>query len=182
MKAIFFHYRHSSDIIDRLICYLKIANKECATRKAVNTLVEFLLHYPVVVKKNKNMSVGMGLIMTNEESHAYQQAPSRGGKHQSDGEYIEQLVEFCWIKIMERHRTATSAFRAFDVRGKGAIKKGDLVSGFDKLRIKISNEDVDKVWSYLDQSSRGKVFINEFCAMGEQRAFKPQDTNSTRFF
>ena len=26
MAAIFFHYRHSSDIIDRLLCYLKIAN------------------------------------------------------------------------------------------------------------------------------------------------------------
>jgi Ca2+-binding EF-hand superfamily protein len=80
--------------------------------------------------------------------------------------------------MQERHRNATSAFRSFDVRGKGALKKGDLVNGFDKLRIKISSEDMDTVWKYLDSSNRGCIYINEFCAMGEPKAYKPQDTTT----
>lgn len=39
---------------------------------------------------------------------------------------------------MERHRTAGAAFRSFDVKGKGKVKKSQLVEGFDRMRIRLS--------------------------------------------
>jgi hypothetical protein len=42
MSAIFFHYRHCQDIIDRVIGYLKIADPQKANRERVFSLVEFL--------------------------------------------------------------------------------------------------------------------------------------------
>jgi hypothetical protein len=89
MAAIFFHYRHSQDIIDRIVCYLKIADKEQVTAERINTLVEFLLCYPTVVKKNKNASIGMGQVMTNEETHAYQHITPHTPRTQTDQDYVE---------------------------------------------------------------------------------------------
>lgn len=82
-------------------------------------------------------------------------------------EYADKLVEFVWTKIHERHKNTTHAFRFFDQKGKGKIRKADLIEGFDKLRIKLSNEDFLKFWSFIDSSKRGKVTFNEFCALGE---------------
>jgi len=84
-------------------------------------------------------------------------------------------VEFVWIKIQERHKNTTQAFRFFDQKGKGKIKKADLIEGFDKLRIKLCNEDFEKFWSFIDSSKRGKVTFNEFCVLGEQKALKLSD-------
>lgn len=74
-----------------------------------------------------------------------------GASAETDDEQVHQqkLVEFVWTKVMERHRNATHAFRFFDTRGKGKIRKADLLSGMEKMRIKLANEDCDKVWSYL---------------------------------
>ena len=51
---------------------------------------------------------------------------------------------------MERHRNATSAFRSFDFKGKGNVKKAHLIEGFEKLRIRLSAKDIDAIWSLLD--------------------------------
>ena len=92
-----------------------------------------------------------------------------------EGEYISKLVEFVWTKIHERHKKTTHAFRFFDTKGKGKIRKADLIEGFDKLRIKLSNEDLDKFWSFIDSSNRGKLTFNDFCALGESKVLKLTD-------
>ena len=35
---------------------------------------------------------------------------------------------------MERHRNATSAFRSFDFKGKGKVKKAHLIEGFEDIK------------------------------------------------
>jgi Ca2+-binding EF-hand superfamily protein len=59
-------------------------------------------------------------------------------------------VEFVWTKVMERHRTSAAAFRSFDAKGKGKLRKSQFVEGFERLRIRLSAEDIDKIWDILD--------------------------------
>lgn len=108
----------------------------------------------------------MGLVMTNENANAFKTVTSRDPMSE-DYSYINKLIEFVWTKTMERHRTANSAFRFFDSEGRGQIKKSDLFTGFEKLRIKLSNEDFSRIWGILDCSHRGRINYNEFCVLGE---------------
>jgi len=50
-----------------------------------------------------------------------------------------------------------------------------LIEGFDKLRIKLSNQDFEQFWNFIDSSKRGKVTFNEFVALGEQKVLKLSD-------
>jgi Ca2+-binding EF-hand superfamily protein len=67
------------------------------------------------------------------------------------------LVQFTWTKIKDFHPNTTHAFRIFDVKGKGKIRKNELSAGLEKLHIRLSSEDFNKVWSYLDHESKGRV-------------------------
>jgi hypothetical protein len=44
---------------------------------------------------------------------------------------------------MERHRNATDAFRSFDIKGNGKVKKSIFIAGFERLRIRLSASDIE---------------------------------------
>jgi Ca2+-binding EF-hand superfamily protein len=56
---------------------------------------------------------------------------------------LQDLLYFIQVKIEERHRNITGAFRFFDYKGKGKIKKSHLITGLDKLRVRLSSDDID---------------------------------------
>jgi len=68
---------------------------------------------------------------------------------------METLLEFIWSKVSEKYRTTASAFRYFDTKGRGKVKKMDLVQGCERLRIKLSTQDIDKVFQHLDTKCQG---------------------------
>lgn len=60
MQPIFKKNTERKNIIDRIIAYLKLTDISSATYERVNTMIEFLQCYPILVKKNKNAaSAGM---------------------------------------------------------------------------------------------------------------------------
>lgn len=61
---------------------------------------------------------------------------------------------------MERHRTSANAFRSFDIKGKGRVRKSQMVEGFDRLRIRLSASDIDKIWDILDSQKKGFINFN----------------------
>ena len=67
MMGIFHHYRQCSEIAERIVSYLKSkADLTDAPYERVNTMIEFVQCYPIIVKKDKNASPGMSLVLTNE--------------------------------------------------------------------------------------------------------------------
>jgi hypothetical protein len=177
MKGVFSHYRRSEDIIEKIIDFLRQTPDQTEAKyERLNIMIEFVQCYPLLIKRNKNASPGMDLVFTNQAT-LLSKGRAAPGLHSvaEEEEYADKLVEFVWTKIHERHKNTTHAFRFFDQKGKGKIKKADLIEGFDKLRIKLSNEDFDKFWSFIDSSKRGKVTFNEFCALGEQKVLKLVD-------
>ncbi len=83
----------------------------------------------------------------------------------------KQLIEFVWNKIQERHRNTTQAFRYFDSKGKGKLKKADLILGLEKLRVRLAAKDIDTIWQVLDGQKRGFANFNDFCVLQETRVF-----------
>jgi len=73
-------------------------------------------------------------------------------------DYDDRLVEFIWSKIHDRFSNTTLAFRFFDTKSKGRIRKSDLVAGLEKLQVHISQVDITRIWNWLDPL--GKIVIN----------------------
>ena len=95
-------------------------------------MIEFAICFPFHVKKVKGSSTGMQKVMNHEDTFD----PRRGRK--DTGDPTQQLIDFVCVKIQERYRNMTAAFRAFDTAGKGKIRRSNLIEGFDKMRIRLS--------------------------------------------
>jgi len=78
-------------------------------------MIEFVQCYPLLIKRNKNASPGMDLILTNQAALFSKGRADKGLESVTEEEeYQEKLVEFVWTKIHERHKNTTHAFRFFD--------------------------------------------------------------------
>jgi hypothetical protein len=144
----FTHYSECNSICDKIIDYLQIKDKSQATFERVNTMIEFLQCYPIIVRRNKNAAPNMTQIFPTENIR------NQNGKtleETANQEYIEKLVQFTWTKVKEVHPNTSHAFRFFDVNGKGKIRKSDFSAGLEKLRIRLSAEDLAHVWQCLDK-------------------------------
>lgn len=66
MKGLFNQYPKKELLIEKIVEYIAQGEKESATFERVNTLVEFLQCYPLLIRKNKNASPDIEAVMNNE--------------------------------------------------------------------------------------------------------------------
>lgn len=165
MQPIFKKNPERKEIIDKIISYLKLTGESSATYDRVNTMVEFLQCYPILVKKNKNASPGMCQMFPLDNQNPNQKPePS---KRELDQTHIEKLIEFTWAKIRHHYQNTSHAFRFFDSGSKQRIKKQDFFEGLDKLYIRLSIDDKNKLWKFLDVNGKGRINFTDFCALGD---------------
>lgn len=162
-------YHGFETVVDRVCQFMKPVGDQAQQQNSgvdqerLQTLVEFAKCYPIHVKKVKTASTGMDLVMSYDQVPLIKSSAANPAGNESDSKW--SLVEFVWTKVMERHRNATTAFRSFDTKGKGKVKKAQLIEGFDKLRIRLSAKDIDQIWSLLDTQKKGYIHFNEFCVL-----------------
>lgn len=81
---------------------------------------------------------------------------------------------------MERHRNATDAFRSFDIKGKGKVKKSNFIQGFERLRIRLSANDIEQIWATIDLNKKGFIQFNDFCILQEIKTSERADPFSMK--
>lgn len=81
---------------------------------------------------------------------------------------------------MERHKTTTAAFRSFDIKGKGRIKRSHMIEGLDRLRIRLAASDIETLWNVLDPKHKGYVNFNEFCILSDIKTSNGSDPFSMK--
>ncbi len=91
------------------------------TFERVNTLVEFLQCYPLLIRKNKNASPDIEAVMNNKPKV----------QESVNSSHAVKLLEYIRFKIQERYFNPSHAFRFFDQRSKGRLQKIDFVHGLD---------------------------------------------------
>lgn len=109
MKPIFKKNVERKAIIDHIMAYIKLKDVSSATYERVNTMVEFLSCYPILVKKNKNASPQMGQIIPTDTKNKPEPT-----KLEIEQTHIEKLIEFTWTKIRHHYSNTSHAFRFFD--------------------------------------------------------------------
>ncbi len=124
----------------------------------LNTLVEFMKCFPLLIKRDKNTSSGMNFVMANSTSEQKQVGNTTGKEAsgeksratQNEVEYVRHLMSLVLTRMEDKHRNITDVFRWMDVRGKGKVKKADFIQSVERARISLAREDVVKVWNYID--------------------------------
>lgn len=88
--------------------------------------------------------------MTTELETMLKPKPNQPTTLDQESQHLKDLVELFWLKVFERHRNTTQAFRFFDTSQKGKLKKSHIITGLERLRVRLTARDFDLIWEYLD--------------------------------
>ena len=78
-------------------------------------------------------------------------------------------MEFIWIRVQERFKTFSPAFRFFDRGANGKITFDQFVLALETLKVKQSSKDLLMVFKHLDQSGKGFIDYADFCNLSDER-------------
>lgn len=73
------------------------------------------------------------------------------------------MLSIIWSKIYERFPNINAAFRFFDSNYDQAISFNEFAQGIEYLRVKLSYEDIWKIYRYMDTNGDGQIGYSEFC-------------------
>lgn len=79
----------------------------------LNLLIEAFQFYPLIVKRDKNVSHSIHQVLNSSKAD-----PSQADENlirDRGFDYLHSLLELIWIKIQERYLAVAQAFRFFDV-------------------------------------------------------------------
>jgi hypothetical protein len=159
LYEVFGTFRHCEFIISKIMAFVG----ENDVKERFNQMFEFYKCIPFNSKKLKNNSPGLEEIMGKEFQSLCDPHRSHEPVAVSEQDrHLLMLLDALWVKIQERHRDVSSAFRFFDWAGKGKISKSNFINGLDKLNLRFEASDIDSLWHYLDKSRRGFLNFNDF--------------------
>lgn len=69
---------------------------------------------------------------------------------QPDDIYLKRMLDFVWIRIQERFKKLSPAFRYFDFNFNNRVSFNEFVRGMENLKVKISAKDQLIVFNHLD--------------------------------
>jgi Ca2+-binding EF-hand superfamily protein len=73
-----------------------------------------------------------------------------------------------WKKIEEKFQKLNAAFRFFDRDNQGHFGYNEFCYGLDKIGLKLTSEDLRKVFKHIDLSGDGKINFNKFIQLSEE--------------
>jgi Ca2+-binding EF-hand superfamily protein len=83
--------------------------------------------------------------------------------------HLTKILTLVAIKMEEKFPTLAKAFLFFDVDDDRQITRTEFAKGVEGLRVKLSKEDVDKVFDYLDKDKDQSLDYYEFCGLSEEK-------------
>ena len=71
--------------------------------------------------------------------------------------HMRRTMEMLWIRIQERFKTFSPAFRYFDRNFNNRISFTEFTKGLEGLKVKMSAKDQLMVFQYLDKAQKGFI-------------------------
>ena len=117
-------------------------------------------------KKESHKSANIYSVLssnTKEEPSAEKSLESK------DDVYLRRILESMWIRIQERFKTFSPAFRYFDRNFNNRIAFTEFTKGLEGLKVKMSAKDQLLVFQHLDQGQKGFLDYQDFCNLSDER-------------
>ena len=86
-----------------------------------------------------------------------------------DEVHLRRMLEFCWLRIQERFKAFSPAYRFFDINFNNRVSFNEFILGMENLKVKLSSRDALLIFNHLDQEKKGYINYNDFCNLAEER-------------
>ena len=83
--------------------------------------------------------------------------------------HVSKIITLVAIKMEEKFPTMAKAFLFFDSDEDRRIKRTEFAKGVEGLRVKLTKDDLDKVFDYLDKDRDQSLDYSEFCGLSEEK-------------
>ena len=132
--------------------------------------------YPVSVSKlkYKNDSDGLTYVMssgthgTKNAQGEYITQPKKEAKSDEE-KHLLKLLMMVSDKIRERFVNFQQCFRFLDVDHSQSISINEFAQAIEHMRLKMSFDDIKKLFNYLDKTGEGEIGYDEFTLLLEER-------------
>jgi Ca2+-binding EF-hand superfamily protein len=83
--------------------------------------------------------------------------------------HMLRLLSLVSDKIRERFINLKTCFRFLDTNHSQSISINEFAQAMDHMRLKLSFEDIKKLFDYLDKKGQGEIGYDEFTLLLEER-------------
>lgn len=105
-------------------------------------------------------------------SNTKSQATAEKSMESKEEVHLRRTLEFMWIRITERFKTFSPAFRYFDRNFNNRISFTEFTKGLEGLKVKMSAKDQLQVFHHLDKGQKGFIDYQDFCNLSDERRMK----------
>jgi hypothetical protein len=131
----------------------------------LSKIIDLIEFYPFTVKKDRNFSQELYYVLSagiqGDHNEGIDNLKKRKEKSEQDI-HTEKVCEFVWSKIQEKFERLAEAFRFFDIDNNTKLTRKEFREGLERLKIKISDEDREAVFEFLDKNKNGWLSYKEF--------------------
>lgn len=82
---------------------------------------------------------------------------------------LTKLLALVSEKLHERFKNLRSAFRFLDTNHSQSISLNEFAQAIDHLRLKLSFEDIVKLYRFIDKEGKGEIGYDEFTLLTEEK-------------
>lgn len=140
--------------------------------------IDLFNYYPVKVNKlrQKNDSNEMTYVMSSgihgtkndRGEFVVYQNPEMKTRNVEEAHMLK-LLSLVSDKIRERFINLKTCFRFLDTNHSQSISINEFAQAIDHMRLKLSFEDIKKLFDYLDKKGQGEIGYDEFTLLLEER-------------
>ena len=138
----------------------EITNEEgLIERSKLADFLDVYMFIPISIKRDKNKSESVYFVMNSNKRGAFQSKEEiiKNLKEDNDKRHLAKLMTLINIKIEERFSNLSKAFRFFDEDGNREITLHEFANSIEKMRIKLSKQDIQLVFNFLDKDGDGFI-------------------------
>lgn len=179
------------EIEDKIIAEISTDDShQLISRQKLHDLVDMYQFLPLKIKRDKNKSEDIYYILNSNKRGAPQNREQilQDLREQNERMHLAKIITLVAIKMEEKFPTMAKAFLFFDVDDDRRITRTEFAKGVEGLRVKLSKEDVDKVFDHLDKDKDQSLDYYEFCGLSEEKrrnidpfeSFEPHQSSSLR--
>jgi hypothetical protein len=132
--------------------------------------------YPIKVNKlkNKNDSNELTYVMNSglhgtKKSNGEPLVEPKPEPKTDEQKYLLRLLALVSDKIRERFINFQQCFRFLDTDHSQSISINEFAMAIEHMRLKLSFEDIKKLFNYIDKKGQGEIGYEEFTMLLEER-------------
>lgn len=147
---------------------------EYETMVSIQKLAKFIdvfNYYPIYVNslKKKNDSDELCFIMTSNTRGSLLKKEEELKQKSKEEIHLLTLLALVSSKLHERFKNLRSAFRFLDTNHSQSISLNEFAQAIDHLRLKLSFEDIVKLYRFIDKEGKGEIGYDEFTLLTEEK-------------